>query len=226
MWEATIAHSHDIPFEAILAKIRQLNDGFKDPAVTQVAEKTRDPYRVLISCVISLRTKDDVTAAATERLFSRADTPEKMRRLPLQEIEALIFPAGFYRNKARHIRQISEILQEKYAGRVPDTLEDLLALPGVGRKTANLVLSVGFGKPAICVDTHVHRIANRMGWVSTKTPEQTEMSLREKLPRPFWIEINDLLVTFGQNVCKPISPLCSKCPVTAYCRRIGVDRSR
>lgn len=218
--------SPPIPFDSIIDTIRRTVRPFKDTAVTEVAESTRDPFRVLISCIISLRTKDEVTADASARLFAQADTPEKMRRLPAETIEKLIYPAGFYRNKAKNILQVCNLLVEQHGGRVPDRLEELLALPGVGRKTANLVLSVGFRIPAICVDTHVHRIANRMGWVQTKTPEQTEMALMEVLPRKHWIEINDLLVSFGQNICKPISPFCSRCPVADHCGRVGVERSR
>ncbi len=219
-------NTNSIPFDEIVSTIRRTVRPFKDTALTEVAESTRDPFRVLISCIISLRTKDEVTAEASARLFAQADTPEKMRRLPSKTIETLIYPAGFYRNKAKNILRVCDILVERHGGRVPDRLEDLLALPGVGRKTANLVLSVGFHIPAICVDTHVHRIANRMGWVQTKTPEQTEMALMEVLPKKHWIEINDLLVSFGQNICKPISPFCSRCPVAAHCRRVGVERSR
>ncbi|MDQ7052180.1 MAG: endonuclease III [candidate division KSB1 bacterium] len=219
-------NTNSIPFAAIVSTIRRTVRPFKDTALTEVAESTRDPFRVLISCIISLRTKDEVTAEASARLFAHAATPEKMRRLSAETIETLIYPAGFYRNKAKNILQVCDILVEQHGGRVPDRLEDLLALPGVGRKTANLVLSVGFRIPAICVDTHVHRIANRMGWVQTKTPEQTEMALMEVLPKKHWIEINDLLVSFGQNICKPISPFCSRCPVAAHCTRVGVERSR
>jgi endonuclease III len=213
-------------FGKSLAKIRRAIQPFQTPAVTQVAEKSRDPFRVLISCLISLRTKDEVTDTASHRLFEKADTPAQMLRLREREIAKLIFPAGFYRTKARHIREISQTLMNGYAGRVPDTLEELLKLKGVGRKTANLVLTVAYGKPGICVDTHVHRIANRLGWVKTKTPEQTEMALREILPKRYWIPINDWLVTFGQNICQPVSPWCSKCPLEKDCAKIAVKYRR
>lgn len=194
--------------------------------MTTVAEKHRDPFRVLISCLISLRTKDEVTGAASRRLFAKASTPAKMLRLRERDIAKLIFPAGFYRTKAQRIREISQTLVNGYKGRVPDTLEELLKLNGVGRKTANLVLTVAYGKPGICVDTHVHRLSNRLGWVKTKTPEQTEMTLRKILPKRYWIPLNDWLVTFGQNICQPVSPWCSKCPLQKDCPRIGVRYRR
>lgn len=191
-----------------------------------MAEKSKDPFRVLISCLISLRTKDEVTDAASRRLFQKADTPAQMLQLRESQIARLIYPAGFYRTKAKRIREISRELMNGYNSRVPDTLEALLTLKGVGRKTANLVLTIGYGKPGICVDTHVHRISNRLGWIKTKTPEQTEARLREFLPKRYWISINDLLVTFGQNLCQPVSPWCSKCPLAKECPQIGVRYRR
>ncbi len=199
---------------------------FKDPIVTEIAERTRDPFRILISTILSLRTKDEVTAEASKRLFQVADTPEKILNLKTNRIERLIYPVGFYKTKAKRLKQVCKILIEEYNGRVPDSLDELLRLPGVGRKTANLVITLGYGKPGICVDTHVHRISNRLGYVDTKTPEQTEMELRKKLPRKWWIKYNDLLVTWGQNICTPISPRCSICPVAKYCEKKGVKKSR
>jgi endonuclease-3 len=213
-------------FSKAIAKIRRAIRPFQTPAVTEVAEKSRDPFRVLISCLISLRTKDEVTADASRRLFQKASAPAKMLRLRESEIAKLIFPAGFYRTKAKRILEISRELMNGHSGHVPDTLEELLKLKGVGRKTANLVLTIAYGKPGICVDTHVHRISNRLGWVKTKTPEQTEMALREILPKRYWISINDLLVTFGQNLCQPVSPWCSKCPLKKECPKIGVRYQR
>lgn len=204
-----------------LKGIRKEVRRFRAPIVTQVSWQ-RDPYLVLVSCLISLRTKDEVTAKATERLFALATTPEKMARLSPRRIEKAIYPAGFYRTKARTIIGVSNVLLEKHDGMVPSTMEELLALKGVGRKTANLVLGLGFGKPAICVDTHVHRISNRLGYVRTKTPEKTEFALREKLPMHDWIDYNDLLVNFGQHICVPVSPKCSVCPVSRLCERVGV----
>ncbi len=198
-----------------------------DPtAVGAIAEASRDPFQVLVSCLISLRTKDEVTAEASARLFRLARTPRALLALPAPRIARAIYPAGFYRTKARTIREICRVLLERHGGKVPDTMEALLALKGVGRKTASLVLTIGFGKPGICVDTHVHRISNRLGIVTTRTPEQTEFALREVLPPRHWIPYNDLLVSFGQNVCKPISPLCSACPVATLCPRRGVGLHR
>jgi endonuclease-3 len=185
-----------------------------------------DPFRILIGCVLSLRTKDEVTCPATERLFARAKDPAAMLALPARTIARLVYPVGFYRRKAMQIRGISRRLIERLGGAVPDTIEELLDLPGVGRKTANLVVTLGFGKPGICVDTHVHRISNRLGWVRTKHPHETEDALRAALPRRHWIPINEILVRHGQQVCKPISPICSECPVAADCPRVGVARHR
>jgi endonuclease-3 len=196
------------------------------PIVTYLAEKKESPYTILISTILSLRTKDQVTAEASSRLFLLADTPEVMLKLSASAIADAIYPVGFYKRKAITILNVSRVLMEKFGGRVPDTIEELLTLNGVGRKTANLVISLGYGKKGICVDTHVHRISNRLGYVKTRTPEKTESALREKLPRRYWIEYNTLMVAFGQNVCKPISPLCSICPVARHCDRVGVVRSR
>ena len=196
------------------------------PIVLLLAEKTQDPYKVLISTIISLRTKDEITAESSKRLFEKADNPYDMIKLSEEEIANLIYPAGFYKNKAKQIKQISKEIIEKYNGKVPNALEELLKFKGVGRKTANLVLSEGYGKPAICVDIHVHRICNRLGFVKTKTPEETEFKLMEKVPKEYWNKINKLFVAFGQTICKPISPICSKCPVESYCEKIGVDKHR
>ena len=200
--------------------------GWVTPAVTIVATRDHDPFKVLVSCILSLRTRDQTTAEASERLFGLADTPEKLSRLTLAEVEQAIYPVGFYRIKAQQILEISVQLAGEHAGRVPDELDQLLKFKGVGRKTANLVLTLGFGKPGICVDIHVHRICNRWGYVHTRTPEQTEMALRQKLPPEYWIAINDLLVCFGQNQCTPVSPRCSGCPLYRLCDRTGVTKTR
>jgi endonuclease-3 len=199
---------------------------WETPIVTSLAEEDRGPFQILISTILSSRTKDEVTAAASKRLFSRAATPEKMLRLREEDIRRAIFPVGFYNTKARHILRVCRELVEHYGSRVPDTLEELLTLPGVGRKTANLVVSLGFKGDGLCVDTHVHRISNRLGYVETKNPEETEMELRRKLPRRYWSDYNTIMVAFGQNICKPISPLCSTCPVYRHCDRVGVVISR
>ena len=194
--------------------------------VPAVGRYTRTPFTVLISCVLSLRTQDKTTDAASQRLFKLAQSPKNMVKLAVKTIEKAIYPVGFYKTKAVNIHKICKLLLSQYKGRVPDEIDELLKLPGVGRKTANLVVTLGYNKPGICVDTHVHRIPNRWGYVQTKTPEQTEMALREKLPPEYWIIINDLLVSFGQNLCKPISPLCSQCKIKHYCDRVGVKVSR
>ncbi|MDY6853367.1 MAG: endonuclease III [Thermodesulfobacteriota bacterium] len=199
---------------------------WRDPAVTMIADMSTDPFRVLISCMLSTRTQDGTTLKVSKRLFLIADTPEKMIKLKVDELEQIIYPVGFYRNKARHILSACKELIEKYGSQVPDEIETLLKLPGVGRKTANLVVTKGYGKPGICVDTHVHRIFNRLGYIATRNPVQTELRLREKLPGDFWIEVNDLLVSMGQNICRPISPKCSDCSVESFCDKIGVIKSR
>jgi len=196
------------------------------PSVSEVARKNSDPFRVLVATMISLRTKDAVTSVASERLLVRAATPSALAALPEAKIEKLIYPAGFYRTKARSLRRTARILVDEHGGKVPRTMEELLALPGVGRKTANLVLNLGYGLPGICVDTHVHRISNRTGWVKTRDPEGTEKALMEILPRKYWISINELLVRFGQAICTPVSPRCGICPITSGCARVGVMRSR
>jgi len=210
----------------VLDRIRKEYPKYRMPIVTELVQTRKDPYKVLISCLLSLRTKDEVTAHAQERLFKVAGTPSEMIGLDERRIQELIYPVGFYKNKARVLKDVSRTILEDYGGNVPDDLDELLKLKGVGRKTANLVITLGYDKPGICVDTHVHRITNRLGYVSTRSPEETEMALRSKLPSEHWIEINDLLVTWGQNVCKPISPLCSECVVNDLCERVGVERSR
>lgn len=198
---------------------------FSVPIVSEVAAD-KDPYKVLISCVLSLRTKDEVTKKASLKLFERADTANKMVNLNESEIEKLIYPVGFYKTKAKRIIEMSHKILDEYGGKVPDTIDKLLKLKGVGRKTANIVITLGYSKPGVCVDTHVHRISNRWGYVKTKNPIQTEFALREKLPQEHWIEYNDILVTYGQNVCVPISPKCSICPIENYCPKIGVLKHR
>ncbi|MDD2852707.1 MAG: endonuclease III [Desulfuromonadaceae bacterium] len=206
--------------------LREEYKKWQTPAVTIVARCNGSPFKVLISCIISLRTKDDVTALASARLFALAQTPETVANIPADEIARLIYPAGFYRTKAEQIALLSRRLVDEYGSIVPGDMDELLNFKGVGRKTANLVMTLGFGKPGICVDTHVHRICNRLGYVTTKNPEETEKVLRGQLPAEYWIEINDLLVAFGQNHCHPVSPRCSNCSVAKICDRIGVKTSR
>ncbi len=210
----------------IVYTLREATKHLPDPSVTMVGKKWKSPFLVLISCLLSLRTKDETTLPASERLFKLADSPSGMLRLSVAEIEKAIYPVGFYKTKACTIHRICHDLIERFEGKVPDTIDQLLTLHGVGRKTANLVLTEGFGKLGVCVDTHVHRISNRLGYVKTKTPEETEWALRKKLPEEFWIEYNSLLVVWGQNVCRPISPFCSRCAVEKYCLRSGVTSHR
>ena len=200
---------------------------WEEPVLGVVArESNRDPFRILISCLLSLRTKDKTTSEASARLYELAHRPSTMLALPIKKIECAIYPVGFYRTKAKSIHAICRRLLDVYGGTVPDSVEELVTLSGVGRKTANLVVTVAYGKPGICVDIHVHRISNRWGYVKTKTPEETEQALRRKLPEQHWITFNDLLVPYGQHLCQPVSPFCSKCKLTEYCDRVGVERSR
>ncbi|MCE5228889.1 endonuclease III [bacterium] len=196
------------------------------PYVTGCADDTRDPFQVLISTILSLRTRDAATQQASDALFKIAKTPREMMKLPVESIAEAIQPAMYYNNKARTIREISRTLVEDYGGRVPDEIAELLKLKGVGRKTANLVVTLAYNKPGICVDTHVHRISNRLWAIDTKNPEQTEMWLRKNLPGKYWIPINTWMVVFGQKMCQPVSPWCSQCPLTKWCKRHGVARSR
>ncbi len=198
----------------------------EEPAVEKIAEETReDAFQVLIATMLSAQTKDAVTAAASARLFRAARTPKTMAALPVARIETLIYPVSFYRNKARHVKQACRMILDQYGGVVPDTMEALLTLPGVGRKTANLVLILSHAsRDNICVDTHVHRISNRLGWVRTRTPDETEQALYRVVPKRWWPDVNLYLVTWGQNVCKPVYPRCRACVVAARCPRIGVRK--
>jgi endonuclease-3 len=216
----------DQDIHAAIRILRRQVPQWQTPIVTLMAETYGSPFRVLISCILSLRTQDATTAKASHRLFALADSPQSMIKLTAKRIEKAIFPVGFYRTKAKIIRQICAVLLRDYGGKVPDDIDELLKFKGVGRKTANLVVTLGYRKPGICVDTHVHRISNRWGYIQTATPEKTELALREKLPKQYWIEYNDLLVSFGQHLCRPVSPVCSRCPVSKYCDRNGVTVSR
>jgi endonuclease III len=210
----------------VIRRLRRTGVRWRPTAIAGVVETGHDPFRVLVACLLSLRTQDTTTGPAAARLFAAATSPGAMLQLTPRTIERLIYPVGFYRTKARVILELCRDLLERFGGRVPDDIDALLTLKGVGRKTANLVVTVGYGKPGICVDTHVHRISNRLGFVRTRTPAETEAALRARLPRRYWIGYNDLLVTFGQNVCTPVSPRCSTCPVSDRCRRVGVTTSR
>ena len=216
----------DQEIHEVMAKLTIASQEWVSPAVTIVSQREGNPFKVLISCILSLRTQDRTTGPASERLFAVASDVETLARLSSETVERSIYPVGFYRIKAAQIIGIACRLRDEYAGRVPDELDELLTFKGVGRKTANLVVTLGYGKPGICVDTHVHRICNRLGYVTTRTPDETEMALRLKLPPEYWIGINGLLVMCGQNLCTPVSPRCSICPVGNFCARNGVERSR
>jgi endonuclease-3 len=210
----------------VLEELTAYLAGETPPLVTQLASQSKPAFHLLVATVLSSRTKDDVTGPAARRLLARAGTPRALARLSEAKIARLIYPAGFYRTKARQLRALGRALEERHGGRVPPDMEALLSLPGVGRKTAALVLNTAFAREVICVDTHVHRISNRLGWVSTQHPHQTERALMQLLPRSYWIPVNMLLVRFGQSVCTPVSPFCSRCPVRSHCPQIGVARRR
>jgi len=214
--------------DTIIRILKKETEKYHDPSVTMVAlnEHKHKPFDVLISCILSLRTKDKVTIQAFSRLKELMNTPEELSKLDVKKIEKAIYPVGFYKTKARRIKEIAKVLVEKYDSKVPDEIDELLKLKGVGRKTANLVLTLGYGKLGICVDVHVNRISNRLGYVKTRNPYETEFALRDKLPKKYWIIYNDLLVIWGQNVCVPISPFCSRCAISKYCKKVGVTKSR
>jgi endonuclease III len=192
------------------------------PIIDLMQAQGSDPFQILVATILSSRTKDETTAAAARRLFEVVRTPQDLHRMPENEIARLIFPVGFYRTKATHLKKLPDVLDARFGGRIPETVEELCELPGVGRKTANLVVSVAFDKHGICVDVHVHRISNRLGLLKTRSPHETEMALREILPRRYWRRWNRLLVSFGQTVCKPRHPLCTQCPIRPRCDRVGV----
>ena len=213
-------------WDIIFSELNRVKDSVQLPSVSLIGEESRNPYRILVSTIISLRTKDDLTLSASRKLFAEAPDLESLNRLPEDHIARIIYPAGFYRVKAGNLKKISSILLSDHHGEIPSDLQTLLSLPGVGLKTANLVLSLGFGVPAICVDTHVHRISNRMGWISTKKPDDSVGALEKVLPEKYWIPVNELLVLYGQQICTPQSPRCSQCALTVHCSRTGVTKSR
>ncbi len=210
----------------VMAQFTLASREWQSPAVTIVSHREGSPFKVLVSCILSLRTNDRTTGPASERLFALATDPESLAELSPEVLEQAIYPVGFYRTKALQLIAIARRLRDDYGGRVPDQIDELLTFKGVGRKTANLVVTLGYALPGICVDTHVHRICNRLGYVTTRSPDETEWALRAKLPPEYWIGINDLLVMAGQNLCLPVSPRCSRCPAAELCERHGVTRSR
>jgi len=208
--------------DTALNTLKKHLSGFKQTMISSVIEKTSDPFWTLISCLLSLRTKDAVTLKATNRLFALVKTAEEIIQLPIEVIEDTIYPVGFYRKKSLIVKEVTWLIITKYQGKVPDNIDDLLSIPGIGRKTANIVLSRAYKIPVIAVDTHVHRITNRLGLVKTKIPDDTEVELMKVVPKKYWLDINDLLVTFGQNICLPLSPKCTNCPISQFCLRVGV----
>jgi endonuclease-3 len=212
--------------ERVMRTLAREIDGLELPAVEKISEsQQQDPFQILISTLLSARTKDATTLAASTRLFAKAPTPQAMAKLTTKQIEKLIYPVGFYRNKAEFVKAAAKMLVEKFAGRVPSTLEEMVTLPGVGRKTANLVMILAFNSTDnICVDIHVHRISNRLGWVQTHSPEETERALYQTVARQWWPVINLYLVTWGQNICRPVYPRCEECAIASSCRRVGVTR--
>jgi len=220
---------NDCDIQNVITKLEKQVKGLDVPWLENMVRQdrmNRDPFKVLISCILSLRTQDKTTGEASERLFSLGPDIQTLSGLTVKKIEKAIYPVGFYKVKAGRIRELCRVIITDYGSRVPDELDELLKLKGVGRKTANLVLTLGYGKPGICVDTHVHRITNRWGYVKTKTPEQTEFALRAKLPEEYWLRINGLLVAFGQGICRPVSPLCSQCDIEKFCSKAGVIKHR
>lgn len=211
-----------VDIDKVCAILKREVAHYRVPIVELVQIQTKDPFKVLVATILSARTKDQTTTEACRRLFKIIKKPHDFDKLPVKQVEKLIFPVGFYHNKARFLKALPKALDDLYDGRVPHTIDELLKLPGVGRKTANLVVAVAFDKPAICVDVHVHRISNRLGYVRTKTPFETEMALRKKLPKRYWTTYNSILVAFGQHLCRPVNPKCDICPVYRYCARVGV----
>lgn len=209
--------------DEVISLVKKQIEKFKAPYVTRISSE-KNPFKILVSTILSSRTKDEITKQASQRLFLKVKNPNDLIKLSIKEIEKLIYPVGFYRVKARNLKKLAEVLIKDYNGKVPNSINELIKLPGVGRKTANLVVTLGFNKYGICVDTHVHRIVNRWGYIKTKTPEETEYALRKKLPKKYWKKINSILVVFGQNICTPILPKCSSCNLNNICPKNNVKR--
>ncbi|MBI2105288.1 endonuclease III [Candidatus Woesearchaeota archaeon] len=216
----------EVDISKIYSILKKHVKDYKVPVVDLIEIQTNDPFKVLVATILSARTKDETTVKVCERLFSKVKDFKDFDNLKQSEIEELIYPVGFYKTKAKYLKKLPRVLREEFNYKIPSEIDNLIKLPGVGRKTANLVRAVGFRKDGMCVDVHVNRIMNRLGYVKTKNPLETEMALREKLPKKYWEKINYLLVAFGQNLCRPISPYCSKCPIMDYCNQIGVNKKR
>ncbi len=210
----------------IIKILMKTSKGQPLPSVSQIQEELHDPFKVLVSCILSLRTKDKITYPTSKKLFKVAKTPKQIADMPLSKLKSIIKPVNYYKTKAERIKKISQQIHQQYKDKVPDDFDELMKFKGVGRKTANIVITYGYGKDGLAVDTHVHRISNRLGWVKTKTPEKTEFALKKTVPRKYWYWVNELLVRHGQNICMPISPFCSRCHVEKLCPKVGVKRSR
>ncbi len=221
-----MAVTRAVDIDAVNKILKREFPKWQTPIIELVEAQTKDPFKVLVATLLSARTKDATTAEVTKKLFKVVHTARDIERLSLKEIEELIYPVGFYKTKAKHLKLLPMVLKERFNNKIPETIDELIELPGVGRKTANLVVATAFKKPAICVDTHVHRINNRLGYITTKTPFETEMTLRKILPKKYWITYNMYLVALGQSICTPISPKCSICPLRGECHRVGVEKSR
>ena len=215
-----------VDIDSVYGILKKEVRNYKVPVVDLVEIQTKDPFKVLLATILSARTKDETTLKAVKKLFPKVKKPSDLEKLSKKEIEKLIYPVGFYHNKAEHLKKFPLVLKREFNNIIPSTVEELIKLPGVGRKTANLVVAVAFNKPAICVDTHVHTITNRLGYVNTKNPLKTELQLRKKLPKKYWTTFNSILVAFGQNLCRPVSPFCSRCPINRYCNKVGVTIHR
>ncbi len=216
----------EVKIDIIYKILKKEIENYDVPIVDLIQTQTEDPHKVLIATILSARTKDETTAAVCKKLFPKVSKIQDFSKYTQDQIEKMIYPAGFYKTKAKHLKLLPIIFKEKFNNVLPRTVEELIELPGVGRKTANLVVAVAFKKPGMCVDTHVHRIMNRFGYIKTISPYESEMALRDKLPLKYWEKINKILVSFGQHLCRPISPHCSKCPVYKYCNRINVTSQR
>jgi len=222
MIRQTLARGDIIDFDKVFTALQAHFRQHRAPVVDLIEAQTNDPFKVLVGTIISARTKDETTTQVTRRLFSQVNTPDDLERLSVAELEQLVHPAGFFRTKALHLHVLPRVLRQRFNGQIPRTIDELVQLPGVGRKTANLVLAIAFRIPAVCVDVHVHRIMNRLGYVRTGTPLETEMALRQKMPQSYWLEFNSLFVSFGQNLCFPRNPRCDICPIYAQCARVNV----
>ena len=210
----------------VYSSLRKFTSDLPVPLVELTMIQTKDPFKVLVATILSARTKDALTITILPKLFEQVRTIDDLKKIKQEKLERLIYPIGFYKNKAKFLKELPIAIDDKFSGKIPSTVDELVQLPGVGRKTANLVVSVGFDRPAICVDTHVHKIMDRLGFIETKNPLETEMTLRKELPENMWQETNRILVAFGQYQCVPVSPKCSTCPVKKYCERKGVEKSR